>query len=245
MNAPGCHRVHRQVAHLAALAMHLQMLNTTALLDVAHLQQGRFFAAQAVIKKNSQYCPVALPFQGCFIGRLEQRFGLVIAQCRRLAFVAFYPWSLNSVDGIAAGDRVALQQVIKEAGQRGQFAPDGRARQTAMLELGTPGQNMRSGHHTRFIGRRQTDKLTEVFQVILLGMSSPRVFQIRKPLDRRRDLSQRLKFDRSEPALIVMIGFRQLLHIILIIGSFAIIGEVSVTKTTVNAVAGAEIDQRY
>ncbi|RMM84087.1 hypothetical protein ALQ72_100606 [Pseudomonas syringae pv. maculicola] len=38
--------------------------------------------------------------------------------------------------GIAAGDRIAFQEVIKKAGQRCQFAPDRRSRQTAMLELG-------------------------------------------------------------------------------------------------------------
>lgn len=48
------------------------------------------------------------------------------------------------------------------------FAPDRGARQTTMLELGTPGQNVRSGHHAKLIGRSQPDKPTEVFQVILV-----------------------------------------------------------------------------
>ncbi|KPX03134.1 hypothetical protein ALO75_200036 [Pseudomonas syringae pv. coryli] len=54
MNTPGCDRVQREVSHLAALAVNLQMLNTAALLNVAHLQQRRFFTAQSVIEKNSQ-----------------------------------------------------------------------------------------------------------------------------------------------------------------------------------------------
>ncbi|KPB92871.1 Unknown protein sequence [Pseudomonas syringae pv. maculicola str. M6] len=44
--------------------------------------------------------------------------------------------------GIAAGNRIAFQKVIKEAGQRCQFAPDRGSCQTPMLKLGTPGQNM-------------------------------------------------------------------------------------------------------
>lgn len=90
MSSPGRNRVQLQVAHLAALAMHLQMLGPASLLDAAHLQQRRFFTAQPVIEKNSQYRPVAQPFGGRFVWVFKQRFGLVISQCRRLAFVAFY-----------------------------------------------------------------------------------------------------------------------------------------------------------
>ncbi|WP_230854245.1 hypothetical protein, partial [Pseudomonas syringae group genomosp. 3] len=46
--------------------------------------------------------------------------------------------------------------------------------------------------------------------------------QVGKPLDRGRHLGQRLKFDRSEPTLIVRMGFRQFLHVVLINGSPAI-----------------------
>lgn len=54
VNAPGRDRMQRQISHLAALAMHLQMLDPASLLDIAHLQQRRFFAAQPVIEKNRQ-----------------------------------------------------------------------------------------------------------------------------------------------------------------------------------------------
>ncbi len=39
---------------------------------------------------------------------------------------------------VAASDGVALQQMVKQAGQCGQFAPDGRPGQTALLKLSTP-----------------------------------------------------------------------------------------------------------
>ncbi|RMW07371.1 hypothetical protein ALP03_200076 [Pseudomonas amygdali pv. tabaci] len=85
--------------------------------------------------------------------------------------------------------------MIEEAGERGQFASDRRSCQTAMLELGAPGQNMRSGHHAKFISGGQPDKSAKIFQVILVGAACARVVQIGKPLDRGRNLGQRLKFD--------------------------------------------------
>jgi hypothetical protein len=54
--------------------VNLQVLDPSAILNVAHLQQRRFFAAQPVIEKYSQYRQVALPFKCCFIRRVEQRF---------------------------------------------------------------------------------------------------------------------------------------------------------------------------
>lgn len=49
-----------------------------------------------------------------------------------------------------------------------------------------------------------------------------RVVQAGKPFDRGRNPGQRLKFDRREPTLIILMGFRQFLHSILILGSLSI-----------------------
>lgn len=99
MNPAGRDRVQWQVPHLAALAVHLQVLDPT-FLNVAHLQQRRLLTAQSVIEKHSQYRPVALPFKCCFIRRLEQRLRLVVTQRRRLAFVAFYPGTFTPCTGL-------------------------------------------------------------------------------------------------------------------------------------------------
>ena len=136
----------------------------------------------------------------------------MITQCRRLAFVAFDLGSFHPVHGIAPSDRIAFQEVIKEAGQRCEFASDRGSSQTALLELGAPGQDMRPGDHTKLIGRSQTNKSAEVFQIILVGASCPRVVQVGKLLDGRRYPSQRLKFDRRESALFVWADLRQFLH---------------------------------
>lgn len=80
VNAPGRHRVQRQIVHLGAFDVDLQVPDPAAFLNVAHLQQRSFLAAQTVIKKNSQYHPVAQPFEGRFVWGFEQRFGLVITR---------------------------------------------------------------------------------------------------------------------------------------------------------------------
>ncbi|EGH35370.1 hypothetical protein PSYJA_42730, partial [Pseudomonas syringae pv. japonica str. M301072] len=43
---------------------------------------------------------------------------------RCLAFIALNPRPFDAMYGITSRDRVVLQEVIEEAGQRGQFAPD-------------------------------------------------------------------------------------------------------------------------
>lgn len=88
-----------------------------------------------------------------------------------------------------------------------------------MLELGTLGQNARSGHNAKLIGRSQADKTTEVFQVILIRAACPRVVQVSKPLHCGGNLGLCLKFNRREPTLIVLMGFRQFLLIVLMIDS--------------------------
>jgi hypothetical protein len=42
-----------------------------------------------VVEKNGQYRLFAQPFEGRLMRDFKQRFGLVIPQCWRLAFVAF------------------------------------------------------------------------------------------------------------------------------------------------------------
>lgn len=55
------HRVQRQVADLVALAVDLQVLHASALLQVAGLQQAQFLTSQAVVKQCRQNRPVAQP----------------------------------------------------------------------------------------------------------------------------------------------------------------------------------------
>ena len=63
----------------------------------------------------------------------------MIAQGRGLAFIAVDLWPFHPMYRIVAGDRVILQQVIKQAGQRREFAPNGGPGQAPGFQLRTPG----------------------------------------------------------------------------------------------------------
>lgn len=81
----------------------------------------------------------------------QQRPNLVIAEGRGLAFVSVDLRSFDPMPRVAAGHRIAFQQVVEQAGQRRQFATDGGAGQPALLQLGALGQYMRTGHRTQLI----------------------------------------------------------------------------------------------
>lgn len=52
IDAAGGLRMERDIAQLAALAMHTQMLDAAALADVLHLEQAKLFTTQAVIEEH-------------------------------------------------------------------------------------------------------------------------------------------------------------------------------------------------
>lgn len=125
VDTSGCYRVQRQVTHLAAFSMDLQMLDTAAFLDVAHLQQCCFFALQPVVQQHCQDGPIAQSLECGFIRCIEQGLSLMVSQRRRLALVALDLWPFDAVHWVPAGNGVVFQKVIEEAGQRCQFASDG------------------------------------------------------------------------------------------------------------------------
>ncbi len=215
VDALGGHGMQRQKADLAAFAVDAQVLDAASFLQVVGVQLRRFFAAQAVVQQHGQDGPIAQPLERFGVRSIEQLLGLVIAEGRGLAFVGLNPGPFDAVHRVAAGDRIVFQQVIEEAGQRGQFSADRSPGQAAVFQIGAPGQDVRAGHHAKLIGRSQTDKTAEVFQVILVGSSCPRIVQVGEPLDCSGYPGQILKFDRRQPALIVLGGFRQFLHIYL------------------------------
>ena len=82
---------------------------------------------------------------------------------------------------------VVLQQEIKQAGQRGQFAPDGG-----------PGQHVRAGDGTEFLGAGEPNKPAEVFQVVLIGAAGTWVVNIGEPFRRCRHGGQLLKLNGTQ-----------------------------------------------
>jgi hypothetical protein len=71
--------------------------------------------------------------------------------------------------GEATDNGVVLQEVIKQAGQRSQFAADGGPGQAPTFELGAPGKHMCPGNGAELIGAGDPDKTAEIFKVVLIG----------------------------------------------------------------------------
>ncbi|RML79738.1 hypothetical protein ALQ89_200072 [Pseudomonas amygdali pv. tabaci] len=132
--------------------MHPKVLYASTVLQVDGLQLRRFLTTQAVVKQQGQNCPVAQTFERFSVWSIEQLLGLVVTEGRCPAFIALNPRPFDAVDGITSRDRVVLQQVTEEAGQRGQFAPDGGPRQAALFQIGAPGQYVRPGDLAKIIG---------------------------------------------------------------------------------------------
>ncbi|GAB3374028.1 hypothetical protein GCM10027514_09320 [Azotobacter armeniacus] len=140
MDTLGGDRVQGQVAQLAALAVDAQMLEAAAVLEVVDGQAGGFLAAQAVIEQHGEDRPVAAALQG-----FEQGPGLMIAESRGLAFIRFELGPFDAMHWIAAGDGVALEQVVEQAGEGGKLAAEGGRGEAALLQVLAPGEDMGAG----------------------------------------------------------------------------------------------------
>ena len=68
----------------------------------------------------------------------------------------------------------------------------------AALEIITPGDDMRPGHHTKIFGLADTDKAHEIFEIISVPTLGQFVFEIGKPLKFGRHLGEHLKFFTRE-----------------------------------------------
>src|SRR6185437_3237654 len=82
-------RVQRNVAHLAAFAMHPQVRHAAARMDILHGKPRELLAPQAVIEQQGEKGAVALRLEVLALGELHEMPRLGIAQRRRLALVAF------------------------------------------------------------------------------------------------------------------------------------------------------------
>ncbi|RML98322.1 hypothetical protein ALQ86_200110 [Pseudomonas amygdali pv. eriobotryae] len=132
--------------------MHPQVFDATTLLQITGLELRRFLSTQAVVQQHGQYGPIAQPLECFSVWGIEQLLGLVVTEGRCLAFIALNPRPFDAVDGITSRDRVVLQKVIEQAGQRGQFSADGGPGQAALFQIGAPGQYVRPGDLAKIIG---------------------------------------------------------------------------------------------
>lgn len=193
--------VERQVAQLVALAVDAQVLDAAALVDVLHAELGGLLAAQAVVEEHGEQGTVALAFYRGGRRRLEQGLGLVVAERRGLALAAVLAGPLHPVHRVAAGDGVAFQQVVEQAGQGGELAADAGPGEAALFELLPPGEHMGAGDGAELFGGGDADELAEVLQVALVGAAGARVVEVGEPLGGGRHLGQVLELGGGEAAL--------------------------------------------
>ena len=170
--------------------------DASAFHQVIHLQLRGFLSAQAVVQQNGQNCPMAQVFQRRVIRRIKQRLDLAIAQGRYLAFVGFDPRLFDAMHRIATGYRVAVQEMIEQAGQRCELAANGSPCQAATFQICLPCQDMRPGDLAKVIGAGQSYKEKEIRQVILIGTTRAWVVDVGKLFDCSWYCSQLLKLDR-------------------------------------------------
>ena len=81
--------------------------------EVFDLQLAQLSAVQRVIKQGGQDRPVALALDRDAFRRIEQLPRLVVAQRRRLAFVAFHRRPLHALDRVVRHG-VAFAQVLEQ-----------------------------------------------------------------------------------------------------------------------------------
>ncbi len=102
----------RQVAQLAALALHRQVRHAPALLaEILHQQFGQFLPAQRVVQQHRRHHPVALAFEDVGGRRIEEQPRLRVTQLPRLAFAGLGLRALDALDRVVR-DRVGLAQVV-------------------------------------------------------------------------------------------------------------------------------------
>lgn len=207
MDTLGGDRMEGQVAQLAALAVDAQVLEAAAVLEVVDGQAGGFLAAQAVIEQHGEQRPVAPALQAGRIGGVEQGAGLVVAEGRGLAFVRFELGPLDAVHRVAAGDGVALEQVVEQAGEGGELAADRGRGETALLQMLAPGEDMGAGHLAELLRCLQAEEGAEVFEVAPVGAAGARVVEVGEPLDGGRHPGEALELGGGEAAFA---GDRQL-----------------------------------
>lgn len=126
------------------------MNDPLALVHVLRPQLEELLEAQAVKKERGQNCPIPLALEGVHWRGGQQHPRLAVADGRRLALIHIRFGSLHTIDGVG-GDGVLLAQIIEEAGQGGELAPDGGRLQRPGLQTFAPREHVGSRHVPKFL----------------------------------------------------------------------------------------------
>jgi hypothetical protein len=148
-----------------------------------------------VVEEGGQDGPVALAFEGAGRRRLQQRPGLAVAQRRRLAFIVVDFWALDATNRVVA-DRVNFAQVVKERGDRGEFAPDGVLGQAAALQVFAPSDQVGAGGLAHFFGPFDAGESRKLLDIEPVGAPGARVVEVGEPLQFGRHVPISLNLSR-------------------------------------------------
>lgn len=116
-----------------------------------------------------------------------------IAQRRGQALIVIGLGALHAVYRIVQ-DGVLFAEVVKQRGDRRQFAADGGRRKRSGFQLLAPGDEMRTGHAAEFFRAGDPDETGEVLHVLLVGATGFLVADVGKPLQLGRHFGQATEF---------------------------------------------------
>ena len=189
----------RQVPDLFALAADPQVRDAAPrVLEVLDRELAQLVAAQRVEEQGREDRAVALLLDRFFVGRgvlagrHEQVARLVVAERRRLAFVALDPGALDALDRVV-GDGVLVAEILEQRRQRGETVPDGRAariRRRSAREVVAPGDDVGAGHDAELLRARDAGEPHEVADRVLVGAPVFGLRILREPLDLGRHVGQ-------------------------------------------------------
>ena len=183
----------RDEADAVALAFDPEMGDAFALGEVLDAEIAKLRAAQAMEEQGSENGSIAFTLEGIGSRRIEESFGLLIADSGCQAFAGGRFWSFDAVHGIV-GDGVSFGEMLEQGGEGGEFAADGAAGQLTLFQVIAPGDDMGPGDAAHVLWARQADKAGKILDIGLIGAFGLRVFDIGEPFGLGRDVGQALEF---------------------------------------------------
>ena len=194
----------RHIADLAALAVHPQMEDALARLQIADPQRRELGAAQPVIEQSGEDGAVAQPLQRVGRRRVEQGAGLGVAERRRRALAGRRP---AAAARRAPGCR--RRRSVRRDSHRARPAPRAcgarwRRRARAGFQRAAPGDDMGPGDLPQFGDGADADEAAELADIALIGAARVLVADVGGPFDFRGDVGETLELRGGEPPALAL-----------------------------------------
>ena len=164
----------RHIADLVALAVHAEVEDALAQMQVAGLEPRELGAAQPVIEHGGEDSAVAQPLQR--VGRRP----------------------LNAARRVV-GDGVLFAEIVIERGQRRELAAHDGAGEGPGFQRAAPGDDMGPGDLAQFHHGADADEPAELANVALIGAARVLVADVGRPFDFRRDVGEAVELRGGQP----------------------------------------------